>query len=1123
MPINQSSTLHSRELPLVGQGLLTGLTATVLCTVANSLFLTAYGPGHLPMVYLGLALFVPIVSLIYTTARARLSRVAVAYGFSTTMFTVCLAGWGYHHEHDAPWIGYVLLMAWNAYVLVGMLLQGDQIQRLFDVREIKRANPIILTGNIVGAVAGGLLVGPLIAYLGTTTDLLLFCCVLIPLNLALEHSTIARFPALRTPATKRSSAGMSSALSLRQALNNRYIVLVLVFGVFYVLMFRMLTYLFMSSAHRLTTSADDLAHLIGICMAVGKAGSFLFVLFGSTRVMHRLGLGASLAASPALIGPLILGAVAATLVQGEEHQVVLWIIVGAYLLGHSLDSGTTVTALRASLQALPLSHRTAADTVASGLGKAVADALAGSLILLIDALHESADLAIMILILIVAMAWVLTSRFISRGYATLLLQSLKKRSLRTATVEVRDPQTLSILQECLKGPDSEHRSFALDLLRDSHHPSYVAQVLECARSEEESLATMAIARIESERIHEGSAFIEQQMHLELPPNRKAVVIGAHAALLEAEAIPHVVPWLDSPSVEVRKSAYTALLRHCGIGGAIEVGRRLTSHYSDADPGMRAFAADVMGLVGDAGLYEYLRPLLSDVNRAVQVRALHAAFRVRHARLVPVLESHLSDPELRPLAIRALSEAGDCLLPHLAALLEDPRSPALNVVWLLRASQVKGDDGLLRLLKKHLRHPVEEVRQQVLKTIVKLGHTAEGEEVEETRDAIRHEVHIGLRLLETESSLGQGPEFAPLRRALGHEGFLRRERVSLLLTFLVDPSLILRATDALLHGVAAERAIALETLELHLPGELRYWVLPFLNVAEPAKSRAAQLASHFPTPPGDRHGATLAEIISNDDGQWTHTWTRIWAIHSRAWPVARQLFASDQAHWDYTWARVWTSASARSPTGTQTGNAQYDWSREAAAIRKCLEDPDPTLQAVAEWSLSIHDACVRAPGGPPGPRTILLEGQLPMMITLEKLNILHQVDLFKETPDHALLSVAEIAEEMEVPAGETFMRRGTPGDFIFVVVTGQVRVHFDSATIEVLGPFTCIGLASIIESAPRTASATATEDAVVLRISKRAFDEVLAEQPEVAKATMKQLSRQVLLAAQKAASPLPHGK
>jgi len=93
----------------------------------------------------------------------------------------------------------------------------------------------------------------------------------------------------------------------------------------------------------------------------------------------------------------------------------------------------------------------------------------------------------------------------------------------------------------------------------------------------------------------------------------------------------------------------------------------------------------------------------------------------------------------------------------------------------------------------------------------------------------------------------------------------------------------------------------------------------------------------------------------------------------------------------------------------------------------------------------------------------------------------------------------------------------------VVVTGQVRVHFDSATIEVLGPFTCIGLASIIESAPRTASATATEDAVVLRISKRAFDEVLAEQPEVAKATMKQLSRQVLLAAQKAASPLPHGK
>lgn len=1118
-----STVWHSRELPLVGQGLLMGLTATVLCTVANSLFLTTHGPGHLPMVYLGLALFVPIVSVLYTTVQARLSRVTVAYAFSTAAFTVCMGGWVAHRHGNAPWLGYLLLMAWNTYVLVGMLLQGDMVQRLFDVREIKRANPTILIGNLVGAVAGGLLVGPLIAYMGTTADLLLFCCAIIPVGLALEQSTIHRFPVLRTPPARRSSTMAPATLSLRLALKHRYIALVLLYGVFYVLMFRLLTYLFMSSAHQLTDSADDLSHLLGICMAVGKAGSFLFVLLVSTRILRRFGLGTSLAGSPLIIGPLILAAITAAILGGEAHPAVLWIIVGAYLLGHTLDSGTTLTALRACLQALPLSHRTTADTAASGLGKAVADALAGGLILLLDALHESGQMAIMILILVVGSAWILTSRLIARNYAKLLMQALKKRSLRTATVETRDPQTLMVLHEYLQGPHSPHRTFALDVLRDNHHPSYVPTVLAFARSEDDSIAIPALARIASERIHEGSATLEEQMPLELQPSRRAALIGGYAALLEVDAIPNVIPWLDSPSVEVKRSAYTALLKHCGIGGAIEVGRRLTSHYRDEDPDMRRFAAEVMEQVGDPGLYGYLQVLLTDPDRSVQIRALLAARSVRHARLVPTVASQLEDPDLRPFAIRALSAAGECLLPHLTELLATPDQTTLHVVWLLRAIANKGDERFLRLLRQHLHHPVEEIRQQVLKTLVKLGYTAQEQEVDGIRSAIRSEVRAGLQGLQAEFALGQGPEFAPLRRALEHEGFLRRERVSLLLSFLADPSLILRAADALLHGVATERSVALETLELHLPPDLRSWVLPFLNLSETAKSRITKLAAHFPHPTGASPRITLADIIANRDGQWTYTWTRIWAIHSIAWPIARRVLASHPGQWGYAWARVWAGNSTSPSINASKVDARLDRSNEEEAIRTCLLDPDPTLQAIAEWSLQICEADRHSDTSAQNPRAIWLEGQLPMMITLEKLSILQQTELFQETPDHALLSLAEIAEEMDTHAGETFMRQGTPSDAIFIVVSGQVRVHIDSTTIEVFGPFACIGLPALIESANRTASATATENAVLLRVSKQGFDEILAEQPEVARATMKILARQILRSAQLAAQPLPPGK
>lgn len=1123
MKVHLSSVWHSRELPLAGQGLLMSMTATVLFTVANSLFLTAYGPGHLPMVYLGLALFVPIVSVLYTTLHARLSRVAMACAFSTAAFTACMGGWVAHREGDAPWLGYLLLMAWNTYVLVGMLLQGDMVQRLFDVREIKRANPTILIGNIVGAVAGGLLVGPLIAYMGTTADLLLFCCAIIPVGLALELSTIHRFPVLRTHPARRSSTRTPSTLSLRQALKHKYIALVLLYGVLYVLMFRLLTYLFMSSAHQLTDSADDLSHLLGICTAVGKAGSFLFVLLVSTRILRRFGLGTSLAGSPLIIGPLILVSVTAAVVGGDSHPTVLWLIVGSYLLGHTLDSGTTLTALRACLQALPLSHRTTADTAASGLGKAVADALAGSLILLLDALHDSARMAIMILIVVVGAAWVLTSRLIARDYAKLLLQALKKRSLRSATVETSDPQTFLVLEECLRGPHSPHRTFALDLLRDTHHPSYVPKVLEFAGSEDDSIAIPALARIESERIHAGCAMLEEQMALDLQPSRRAALLGGYAALLEVDAIRNVIPWLDSPSIEVKRAAYTALLKHCGIGGAIEVGRRLTSHYRDEDPDMRRFAAEVMEQVGDPGLYGYLQVLLADSDRSVQIRALLAARRVRHARLVPTVASQLADLELRPFAIRALTAADECLLPHLAESLESSNLPTLQVVWLLRAITAKGDARFIRLLKQHLHHPVEEIRQQILKTLVKLGYTAHGPEVDDIRLAITSEVGAGFHVLQAELALEQGPEFASLRRALEHEGFLRRERVSLLLAFLADPSLILRAGDALLHGSAAERSVALETLDLHLPHDLRSWVLPFLNVGETAKSRGTKLAAHFPHATGASKRITLADIIANRDGQWTYTWTRIWAIHSIAWPIARRVLASHRGEWGYAWAKVWAGNSTSPSINASKVDARPDWSNEAAAIRTCLLDHDPTLQAIAEWSLQICEADRHSDTSAQNPRAIWLEGQLPMMITLEKLSILQQTELFQETPDHALLSLAEIAEEMDTHAGETFMRQGTPSDAIFIVVSGQVRVHIDSTTIDNFGPFACIGLPALVESVNRTTSATSTEDSVLLRISKAGFDEVLAEQPEVARATMKILARHVLRSAQRAAQLPPPGK
>jgi len=1060
------------------------VSSTILCTVANTLFLTEFGAGHLPLIYLGLALFVPVLSFLYTATYARLSRVALAFAFAATFFALCIGGWVTHNQGGFHWFPYLLLLGWNAYSLVGLLIQGDQVQRLFNVREIKRANPTIMAGPIAGAILGGLMVGPLIAFLGTSADLLLVCGCLIPINLLLELHTIRQFPVLRKPAGHAATTKARPPLSLAQALRTRYVRLALFYGTCYGLTIRLIAFVFMSSADRFTDSPEELSHLLGICYSVGTAGSFVFVLFISTRLMNRFGLGASLAGSPIIIGPLIVGAMATAFVSGPDQPMFLWLMVGAYLLTHVLDSGTTTSALRTCLQALPVSERTPAETAARGLGKAIANGLAGISILLLQTAAGETVQAILVFTVAIGACWMLASRLLASDYAALLLRSINRRALRSTRVEIEDEHTLRILDQCLNGSNAEDVDLALHVLRDAEHPTYADRVMQLIGSERPLIAAMAIGHVESARLDQASELVDQALERSEHPAIQAAAIRACCAVHEADAIHTAVLRLDEPDLEVRAGAYAGLLRHCGIGGILAAGERLASIRENPDPDERRFAARVMGEVGEPGLYQLLLPLLSDEDPEVRRQALLAARRVRHARLGSSIIDALPDPDLRSSAMAALSEMGDLLLPILSAALADHSRCKSQVSRLLRVSAASQARGHVAVLKLHMDHPNEEVRHQILTTLSSLDYAATPEEAPAIRQMIEDEVEHGFRLLQIEASVGTASGYAPFHRALEFEFFLRRERVFLLLSFLVEPQMVTRASDTLLHGSSSEQAVALETLELTLPPDLRKVVLPLVNTEETLPRRLHRLEQHFAPMPGDIN-TFVPEIIADRDGFWSYSWTRVWAIRA--------------------------AVSLEIPSAT-------------TAVRSCLNDDDSTVRTVAAWAM----ASIETWTGSAAPHTPSQDGPLspqeledPMLLTIEKLNILHQVELFADTPDYALVAVAAIAEEIDVPQGETFVHRGTQGDAMFVVVSGEARIHIDDETLTHAEPGESFGETVIFDPGPRFASATATKDLVLLSIGKRAFQEAISDRPEIAQATLRVLARRIRFLANGAEEGIHH--
>jgi CRP-like cAMP-binding protein len=132
----------------------------------------------------------------------------------------------------------------------------------------------------------------------------------------------------------------------------------------------------------------------------------------------------------------------------------------------------------------------------------------------------------------------------------------------------------------------------------------------------------------------------------------------------------------------------------------------------------------------------------------------------------------------------------------------------------------------------------------------------------------------------------------------------------------------------------------------------------------------------------------------------------------------------------------------------------------------------------------------------------------MLLTIEKVAILKSINIFAETPDYVLASVAAITDELDALPGETLIREGEYGDCMYIIVDGQVRVHRGEHTVLTLGPGKSVGELAVLDPEPRSASVTAIADTHLFRIERDAFDEVMADRPEIARGVIQALCQRL---------------
>lgn len=116
--------------------------------------------------------------------------------------------------------------------------------------------------------------------------------------------------------------------------------------------------------------------------------------------------------------------------------------------------------------------------------------------------------------------------------------------------------------------------------------------------------------------------------------------------------------------------------------------------------------------------------------------------------------------------------------------------------------------------------------------------------------------------------------------------------------------------------------------------------------------------------------------------------------------------------------------------------------------------------------------------------------------------LSQVYLFRELAPHEMERVLSISKEKRVKKNEIVFREGDIGDAFYLIVTGSVRIStlvpgVGEEALTILSEGEYFGEMALIDDAPRSASAIANDDGMLLYIGKDDFRNLLEQQTDIA--------------------------
>jgi HEAT repeat protein len=1040
---------------------LLGVAFNFVETSVFPLFLSEFDSGTLPYLYIINGVVATLLTAVYLQLGRWLSFAQQLLVNLAFLLLLTFAFWLALTLGGGRPVVFAMPVLFQLVVNLGQLAFWTLASRLLNLRQSKRLLGVIGSGLWVAIVLTGFLIPAIVRAIGTVNLLLVSCAGIISAWVVMAYITRQYRDELAAGQTP--SARQSGAASATSTMRSPYVMLMFGLTITTWLAFFFVDNIFFNRVSAQFPTQVELSAFLGLYLA----GLGIFTLFINTfvagQLISRYGVRAGLLVLPVSL-LIVTGVFSVVGTAWGIIPLLFWLATVNRILDLAFQFSIDQSAQTILYQPLPASERTRIQTIDNGIVRMVAIGLAGVMLLVLNQVLAFDVVQLAYVLLMIVILWLIGVFLIARLYPVVLSQALARRRLTGVSLTLNDSLTVNVLKETLQNPNPGPALYALRLLAENSPETLPPLLPDLLRHPAVEVRLEGLRRLEHLKLSEARESIWTTVTGDGDPAVRGAALRALAAFgLDEES--RLLPFIDSSNPAERAGALVGLLRYGHDGAQAVALTSLASLVESEATADRHQAIHIIGEWADTAACSMLSQLISDPEYPVSRAALGIAGRVNCPGLWSEVVDCLHNPLLRQAAAAALATGDEAALAAIAKAMAQPAQP-----WNVTAAQIwacgrMGGPEAIQLLLKEIDDLDDRKRDEVLTALSHAGFRAENLPEETTiRARISAEVNQATWLLAGVRDCAGDPRLSYLVRVLEDQFELARHRIYLLLSFLYNRETMLEVDDCLrltagASSTMARRSYALEVLDVTLSPDLKALIMPLSEelTVESSLNRLESFSPHPRLTPSDRVKAL--EAGSRPSNRWLH----LVSVYSAG------VLRDQDAEW-------------------------------LDLLSEYQTNDDPLMREVSSWSLSRLMASDSLLPERPGEKT--------MLSTIEKVILLKDVQLFAQTPDELLAEIAGLLEEIEFPPKQPVFSKGESGDSLFIIVSGQVRVHDGDHTIDFLGESEVFGEMALLDSEPRMASVMTETDTILLRLDRESFYDLMDTRSEVARGIIQVLSRRL---------------